>query len=206
MRKLQLPAQPETIKRLLAFAEQMQRWNRAYNLTAVRQAREIITRHLLDSLAIAPYVAGTLVDVGSGAGLPAVPLAILDPTRSVIAVDSSGKRCRFLRAVTRDLKLDNLQVVQSRVEAWQPQLPETVTIASRAFARLSQFVEQTAQLGGIDARWLAMKAKLDEQELAEVPEGFRITDTYLLQVPGLQGQRHAVMLQRIVNADDAGHL
>lgn len=196
MAALQLAVDERVVRQLLAYVDELARWNEAYNLTAVRLPRDMVTRHVLDSLAIVPHARGSLIDVGTGAGLPGIPLAILQPARRVTLVDANGKRIRFLHAVVRRLALENVTVEQARVENWQPVVAEGVSVVSRAFARLADFLRVTAHLGGADARWLAMKGKLDPQELAEIPESFRVVDTLALTVPSLNEARHLVVVRR----------
>lgn len=193
---LELPLGADTSARLIAYLLELVRWNRAFNLTAVRDPRDMVTRHLLDCLAVSPHVSGTLVDVGSGAGLPGIPLAVVRPEQRVVLLDSNGKRYRFLRTVVRNLRLDNVEVAQSRAESWRPRLPDDVTLISRGLARLAAFVEMTHGLGGVHARWLAMKGKLDAVELAELPEEFTIVDSIALHVPGLHEARHLIEVKR----------
>jgi len=180
---------------LLAYLDELARWNLAYNLTAIRQPLEMVTRHLLDSLVLLPEIRGPLIDVGSGAGLPGLPLAMAQPHLAVTVLDSNGKKARFLRHVVRTLGLANVEVAESRAEAWRP-AERYACVVSRAFARLGDFLTLTAHLAGDDGRWLAMKGKLDAEELAQVPEGFRIVDVKPLTVPGLPEARHLVIAAR----------
>lgn len=180
---------------LLRYVEILQRWNKAYNLTSVRQPKEIITRHLLDSLAILPDIDGPLADVGSGAGLPGLPLAIAKPQLNVTLIDSSRKRTRFLRQVVQTLALRNVEVIEERVEIWRPGR-EYASITCRAFGRLGAFLQASAHLVARDGRWLAMKGKLNPGELAELPEGYRIMDVKPLKVPGLAETRHLLLIAR----------
>lgn len=181
---------------LLRYLGELVVWNKAYNLTAVRQPVDMVTRHLLDSLAVLPYIKdGSLLDVGSGAGLPAVPLAIARPGLRVTALDSGGKKTRFLRQVKRVLTLENLFVVEERAEAHRPPAPYT-QVVSRAFGSLEDFLNQTRDLAAADGQWLAMKGKLAAPELTQVPAGFKIMDTPKLHVPGLAEERHLVIVGR----------
>lgn len=201
MAALGLPVRGELSSRLIGYLVELERWNRAYNLTAIREPKDMVTRHLLDCLAVAPHVTGPLVDVGSGAGLPGVPLALFRPTQRVILLDASGKRARFLRAVVRALQMGNVEVVEARAEAWRAPLPADVALISRGLSRLAAFVLTTRHLGGAGARWLAMKGKLDAAELAELPEGFAIVDVIELHVPGLREARHLIVVRRSAAAD-----
>lgn len=183
---------PALGKRLLDFLRELVKWNRVYNLTAIRQPAEIVTRHFLDSLAILPLVKGRLVDVGSGAGFPAIPLALARPGLAVTALDSNGKKARFLRHVQRTLEIPNLEVVELRVEEFRPADPFDV-VASRAFASLADFVEATRHLVAPGGQWVAMKGKLDAGEIAGIPGDVQIRENRRLKVPGLSEERHAII-------------
>lgn len=182
------------VDRLLDYRELLERWNSAYNLTAVRNADEMVSRHLLDSLAILPYVHGrTLADLGTGPGLPGIPLAIADPARDVLMVDSNGKKVRFLREAIRSLKLVNAKALQSRVEDVEGTF-ECVT--ARAFASLADMLGWGGHLLAPDGVWLAMKGKHPAEELDVMPEGFRVEAIHALGVPGVDGERHLVVIRR----------
>ncbi|MCQ4260350.1 16S rRNA (guanine(527)-N(7))-methyltransferase RsmG [Stutzerimonas stutzeri] len=183
---------------LLAYLALLSKWNKAYNLTAVRNTAEMVSRHLLDSLSVAPYVqlGGTRwLDVGSGGGMPGIPLAILFPERHFTLLDSNGKKTRFLTQVKLELKLTNLEVVHSRVEQFAPAQPFT-GITSRAFSSLEDFTNWTRHLGDRDARWLAMKGVQPDDELQALPSDFELERCLVLKVPGCQGQRHLLILRR----------
>jgi 16S rRNA (guanine527-N7)-methyltransferase len=183
---------------LLAYLALLSKWNKAYNLTAVRNTAEMVSRHLLDSLSVAPYVqlGGTRwLDVGSGGGMPGIPLAILFPERHFTLLDSNGKKTRFLTQVKLELKLANLEVVHSRVEQFAPAQPFT-GITSRAFSSLEDFSNWTRHLGDRDARWLAMKGVQPDDELQALPGDFELERCLVLKVPGCQGQRHLLILRR----------
>jgi len=181
---------------LLAYLALLIKWNKAYNLTAVRAPDEMVSRHLLDSLSVVPFIAGDRwLDVGSGGGMPGIPLAILFPEMKVTVLDSNGKKTRFLTQVKLELKLDNLEVIHSRVEAFKPELPFT-GIVSRAFSSLEYFTEWTRHLGDTDTRWLAMKGLHPADELVALPTDFHLDSAQALTVPGCQGQRHLLILRR----------
>jgi 16S rRNA (guanine527-N7)-methyltransferase len=182
--------------RLLDYLSLLQRWNRSYNLTAVRDPGDMVTRHLLDSLAVSPWVpAGRLLDAGSGAGLPGVPLAIARPDLQVTLLDSAGKKIRFLNQVRRELGLDNAIPVQSRLESYQPDQTFDA-IVSRAFSSLTDFAAAARHFAG-GARLLAMKGRYPEAELRAVPEWLRVDAVEPLAVPGLQEERHLVIMSLI---------
>ncbi|ANB19414.1 16S rRNA (guanine(527)-N(7))-methyltransferase RsmG [Dokdonella koreensis] len=187
-----------TAERLLDYIDLLVRWNRAYNLSAVRDPAAMVVRHLLDSLAIARWVDGAaLADVGSGAGLPGIPLAILAPERPVLLIDANGKKARFLRAAARDLGLRNVRVAESRVEAVDGTFD---CVTARAFATLAEMLDSGGHLLAPGGRWLAMKGRFPQDEIDAVPAGFRIDAVHALEVPGLGAERHLVVIQR--NAQD----
>ena len=177
---------------LSAYLDELEKWNGAYNLTAVRDRGEMVTRHLLDSLAMHPHIEGPLLDVGSGAGLPGIPLAIARPELRVTVLDSNGKKARFLRHAVRALGLANVEVVEARVEDYRPAEP-FARVTSRAFASLKDFFALSAHLPAADGQWLAMKGKLDPQETQDLPAGVGIVDIKPLQVPEA---RHLVVAAR----------
>ncbi len=181
-------------ERLLDYLALLLRWNAAYNLTAVRDPAQMVTRHLLDSLAVAPYVEGaTLADLGTGPGLPGIPLAIAAPQREVTLVDSNGKKVRFLREAVRALHLANARAVEARVEALEGQYD---CITARAFARLAEMLAWGGHLLAAQGRWLALKGRYPDDELAELPAPFRLEAVHALRVPGLDAERHLVVLRR----------
>jgi len=181
------------IDALLAYLDLLQRWNRSYNLTAVRDPVEMVTRHLLDALAVLPFVpSGRLLDAGTGAGLPGVPLGIARPALDVTLLDSAGKKVRFLNHVRRELELVNLHPVQARLERYRPDRPFDAVI-SRAFASLADFAVAARHLAG-KALLLAMKGRLPGEELAALPPWVAVQSVERLAVPGLQEDRHLVIM------------
>lgn len=188
---LDLPA--KAADQLLAYRDLMLKWNRTYNLTALKDPARMVSHHLLDSLAILPWVAGPeLLDVGSGAGLPGIPLAIARPDLRVTLVDAVQKKAAFQRQAAIELGLANVQVLHGRVEELQGRYG---MITSRAFADLADFVRLTRSLLAPGGRWLAMKGLAPEQELAALPAGVQVTGLHPLRVPGLDAARHLVILQ-----------
>lgn len=185
---------PSAQIQLLSYRSELERWNATYNLTAVRDPRQMVTRHLLDSLAVLAWVGGgPILDVGSGAGLPGLVLAIARPELAVSVLDSNGKKARFMRHAVRTLGLANVEVIESRVEAYQP--PRAYSqILSRAFASLSDFVAGTRHLLAPGGQWVAMKGKLEGAEQSALPSDCRVVAAHRLQVPGLREERHAVVL------------
>ena len=179
---------------LLGYLALLSKWNRAYNLTAVRDPGEMVTRHLLDSLAIAPYLTGRrLIDVGTGGGLPGVPMAILFPDREFHLLDSNGKKTRFLFQVKTALGLDNMTVHQARVESFHSEAPFDAVL-SRAFASLEDMVSGCRHLLGEGGHFLAMKGAYPREELDAVAGECRVEAVHPLLVPGLGEQRHLVDL------------
>ncbi|MCD9032784.1 16S rRNA (guanine(527)-N(7))-methyltransferase RsmG [Luteimonas sp. Y-2-2-4F] len=182
---------------LLAYLDLLQRWNRAYNLTAIRDPAEMVTRHLLDSLAMAPHVAGlrTLADLGTGPGLPGIPLAIAQPALSVALVESNGKKARFLREAVRALGLGNARVLETRAEAVDaPGAFEAIT--ARALATLPGILAVGGHLLAPGGVLLAMKGARPDQEIAALPPGWRVASVLPLAVPGLAAERHLVRVAR----------
>ncbi len=191
---LSLQLADDTIERLLDYVDLLMRWNAAYNLTAVRDAGEMVTRHLLDSLAVLPYVDGArLADLGSGAGLPGIPLALCARFDEVVLVDSNGKKARFLREAIRHLGLGHARVVESRVEAVRGEFD---CITARAFATLADMLAWGGHLLAADGRWLALKGRFPHDEVEALPAGFEVEAVDRLDVPGLDAERHLVTIRR----------
>ena len=199
-RALGVELSAEQHEQLLAYLALLIKWNKAYNLTAVRNPDEMVSRHLLDSLSVVPFVAqygDNWLDVGSGGGMPGIPLAILFPERRFTLLDSNGKKTRFLTQVKLELKLANLEVIHSRVEEFRPPVPFS-GICSRAFSSLQDFTDWTRHLRNGDTHWLAMKGVQPDDELQALPADFRLQSCDVLKVPGCQGQRHLLILRRSV--------
>ena len=182
-------------QRMLDYLTLIEKWNKAYNLTAVREPSKMLTHHLLDSLSVLPHVRGARVlDVGTGAGLPGIPLALAQPDWQITLLDASHKKATFLRQAAIELQLDNVDVVCERVEAWMPDAKFN-TVISRAFSDLAEFLALTGRLCESDGIVIAMKGVYPHEELAQVPETFLLQDVVVLQVPGLGAERHAALLQ-----------
>ncbi len=191
---LGLALSPDQLDALLQYLDLMARWNRAYNLTAVREPQQMVVRHLLDSLAIAPYLRGQrLIDVGTGGGLPGVPLAICCPQHEFHLLDSNGKKTRFLFQVKTALGLDTMSVHHARVETFRPE-QDYDAVLSRAFASLDDMVTGCSHLLGPGGLFLAMKGVYPEQELAAVADRCDLRAVHKLSVPGLEEERHLVVL------------
>ena len=178
---------------LLRLLDELVRWNRAYNLTAITDRAQMLTHHLLDSLSVAPFVQGnTLADVGTGAGFPGLPLALLAPDRRCVLVDSNGKKQRFVAHAARTLGLTNVEALHARAEEVRPPQPFD-TVVARAFAALPQLLEWVAPLCGPHTQVLAMKGRLPEAEIAAVSAPWSIREVVPLQVPGLNEERHLII-------------
>jgi 16S rRNA (guanine527-N7)-methyltransferase len=193
--ELQLDLPREVGERLMKYLALLEKWNRVYNLTAVREARHMVTHHLLDSLSVVPYVrAKTLLDLGSGAGLPGIPLALALPQTRVTLLDANQKKAVFLRQVKIELELENVEIACARAEAWQPAERFEVVI-SRAFSDLRKFVALAGRLCTKEGILAAMRGVCPKEELARLPVEFRVKKVVPLKVPGLAASRHLVLLQ-----------
>ena len=188
-------ALPEVAQeQLLVYLDLLAHWNRAYNLTAVRDRGEMIPRHVLDSLAVLPFVQGeSLADIGSGAGLPGIPLAIARPGLAVTLVESNGKKARFLREAVRALPLSNVAVEQVRV---QDATGSFDTITARAFSSLADMLAWGGHLLADEVRWLALKGRIDPDEIAGAPDEFRVVAVRQVRVPGTEADRCVIELAR----------
>lgn len=194
------PALAEPLAQYLAL---MLRWNATYNLTAIRDPREMVTKHLLDSLAMAPAVADvpTLADLGTGPGLPGIPLAIATPGLRVTLVESNGKKARFMREALRKLGLGNAEVAESRIEALD-RPGQFAAITARALATLPQILALGGHLLAADGVLLAMKGARPDDEIAALPPGWAVRGIRALAVPGLDADRHLVTVGRAPAAAD----
>lgn len=180
---------------MIDYLRELAAWNRAYNLTAVHAPADMVDLHLLDSLSVLPHVAGGRVaDVGSGAGLPGIPIALACPERRFALIDSRRKRVLFLRHLVRRLGLGNVDVVHARVEDYRQDSGVFHTVVSRAFARLDDMLGLCAHLCAPGGRILAMKGRAPQAELQAVGAGFAVDGVYALQVPGLRAERHLVVI------------
>lgn len=195
---LTLPA--DAPEKLFAFGQLLIKWNKVYNLTAIRDEAQVVTHHLLDSLSVLPQLDGIsrLVDVGSGGGLPGVVLAICRPDLQVDSVETVQKKSTFQNQARIELKLANFRAHHARIENWQPAYAPDAPdgIISRAFADLADFVNLTAHLAGPQTRILAMKGVYPDDEIARIPAGFAMERSVELQVPGLDAERHLIIVKR----------
>ena len=190
MDALQLQTPP--VEAMLAYLHLLQKWNHAYNLTAVRDIPSMVTRHILDSLAILPLIKGhRILDVGSGAGLPGIPLALVRKDLHIVLLDSNGKKIRFLQEVKRVLSIANIEIVQTRVENYHPSHGFD-TVTSRAFSELEQMINWTSHLIAPDGIWLAMKGRVPEAELIAITQAHRI-EKYT--VAGIDGERCCIIVE-----------
>ena len=195
--ELGLTLAPAQVEALLTLVMELADWNARFNLTAINDPAEVVDKHLLDSLAVLPYLKGlTVADVGSGAGFPGLPLAIADLDRRYSLIESTGKKVTFLRHACTMLRLPNVEVVQGRAEAMKPKRPFD-TIVARALGSLAEFVRVAGHLAGRDGRLLAMKGKVPEQELKAIPTGWKALAVRPIRVPGLDAERCLVELARV---------
>lgn len=194
--KLGVPLTETDAQRLLRLIDELERWNRTYNLTAIRNRDDMLTHHLLDSLSIHPDLRGVNVaDVGTGAGFPGLPLAVVNPDRRFTLIDSNGKKIRFVEHAARQLGLDNVTGKHARAESFSTHDPFD-TVVARAFAPLPEMVRTIAPLCGPATRVLAMKGKWPEEEIAALDPEWSHEGSHELKVPGLAQSRCVIVLSR----------
>ena len=192
--QLGLDVTPEVQRKLLTYLELLQKWNRVYNLTAIRQPAQMVSSHLLDSLAVLPHLwPGRWLDVGCGAGLPGLMLALMRPEWTFVLLDSNSKKTSFVQQVKIELELRNVSIYCERVEAWQSE-EKFDGIISRAFAETTKFVALTRHLLTQEGRWVAMKG-VSQLELERLPDDVSVERVVPLQVPGLAAARCLMMLK-----------
>ena len=195
LKKLNMELSDDKIDLLLAYHALLVKWNKAYNLTAVRDPEEMIRRHLLDSLSIIPYVTGDrILDVGTGPGLPGIPLAICFPEKTLVLLDSNGKKTRFLTQAKIELGLTNMTPVQSRIESFSSEPFDSIT--SRAFATLKDMVDGSIHLLKENGFFYAMKGLYPTDEIGELDNRTTVVDCFALHVPGEEAERHLVKIQK----------
>lgn len=183
-------------QQLIKYVLMMHKWNKTYNLTSVRDPRQMVIKHIVDSIVVAPFLdKGCYIDVGTGPGLPGIPLAIMCPDKHFILLDSLGKRVRFMKQVAYELKIDNIRPVQSRVENFVTDV-KIDGVLSRAFASLKDMLHWCEHLVDSHGVFLALKGQLSTSELKELPLEFILQETIKLNVPGLEGERHIVKINR----------
>ena len=182
-------------QQLLDFVKLLDKWNKAHNLTSVRAPEEMLVKHIMDSLVVSPYLDGSqFIDVGTGPGLPGIPLAIINPDKQFTLLDSLGKRITFIKNAVRELKLSNVTPVLSRVEEFQAQQFDGVL--SRAFASLNDMVNWCYHLPNASGRFYALKGQYQTEEVAEITKPVEVLEVFKLDVPELVGERHLVVLAK----------
>lgn len=191
-------ALPEKVEDdFFAYLELLQQWNRIHNLTAVRDYHDMVYLHILDSLAITPYLRGShIIDVGTGAGLPGIPLALTQPEKQFVLLDSNIKKTTFLTQVVLQLKINNIQIVHQRVEDFHPK-KHFDCVLTRAFASIKVMLNATQHLLGKEGVFLSMKGLYPEKELEEIPENFTVFRVHALRINGLNAERHLVCASKI---------
>ena len=200
--EMRLDVSIDAQQKLLAYLSLLQKWNKVYNLTAVRDPLEMVMLHLLDSLSVLPYInANNLLDVGSGGGLPGIVLAICKPTLQVTTIDTVQKKAIFMRQVKGELGLSNLTVVHARVESYKP-MQKFDAIISRAFSEIALFIKLTQHLLAENGQWLAMKGQVPHEELEDLEiklnKVIKIKNIIPLKVAGLEAERHLLILEQQV--------
>jgi 16S rRNA (guanine527-N7)-methyltransferase len=192
--ELRLALEPEQAAKLLALVDALEAGNAKFNLTAIRDRPGMLQKHILDSLTLVPYLKGQrIADVGTGAGFPGLPLAILEPARRFTLIEATGKKARFVSETAAALKLENVTVVNERAERYRP-FELFDTIVARALASLADFVAYAGHLCAPNGKLLAMKGKRPDEEISAVPKSFRVLAVHNLKVPGLSDARHLVEL------------
>lgn len=182
-------------EKLLGYLNILNKWNHTYNLSAIRDLPSMVSRHILDSLAISNFLQGKqILDVGSGAGLPGIPLAIKFPDLHIVLLDSNGKKTRFLQEVKRQLALNNILIVQLRAENYHPPVCFD-TVISRAFSNLNQMINWTKHLLSPQGIWLAMKGRYPDEELISLTFPYQV---HHYQVPNIDGERCAVLIENTI--------
>jgi len=195
--KTNLSLSTQQIDLLIQYVELLNKWNKAYNLTSVREPSEMLVKHIMDSLMVGEVLEGNkFIDVGTGPGLPGIPLAILFPEKEFVLLDSLGKRITFLRQVVFQLKLKNVQPMLSRVEKFQPEQPFDAVL-SRAFASLNDMVTWCQHLIAPESgRFFALKGQFPEDEIALLPNNIKMVQSFKISVPKLEGERHVIELKK----------
>ncbi len=192
--ELGIPLDEDKLDQLCKYLQLLKKWNQAYNLTAVREEREMVPLHLLDSMTILPYMRGqNFIDVGAGAGLPGIVLAICQPKWSLTLLDSNGKKTRFMEQVKAELEIGNIQVVQSRAQDYQPN-QKFDGVISRAFASLKDMTDNAVHLVAANGRFWAMKGQHPQKEIEELHSTYRLESCQSLRIPEITAERHLIEL------------
>lgn len=196
LQALSLDSTPRTVEALEQYVNLLEKWNAVINLTAIRERERMITWHLLDSLTVMPWVSTgqRLLDVGSGGGLPGIPLAIMAPQMAVTLLEPNQKKAAFLRQVKLELRLENVHIETQRVEQWQPEQETFDRIISRAFSDLLEFTKASEHLLSPQGTWIAMKGALPYEEISKLPTHLQ-AECLRVQIPGVQAERHVIVLQ-----------
>ena len=188
----------QQISQLVELVELLAKWNKAYNLTSVRDPSQMLVKHIMDSVVVSPHLSGQrFIDVGTGPGLPGLPLAILNPDKQFVLLDSLGKRLRFIRQAILSLGLKNVEIVQSRVEEYQPE-DRFDCVLSRAFASLEDMLSWCHHLPNENGHFLALKGQYPESEITNLDSKFEFIESVTLDVPELDGERCLVKVKRIL--------
>jgi 16S rRNA (guanine527-N7)-methyltransferase len=196
--KTSLQVTDQQINLLIQYVELLNKWNKAYNLTSVRDPSDMLIKHIMDSLMVGEILKGeNFIDVGTGPGLPGIPLAILYPERNFVLLDSLGKRITFLRQVVFQLKLANVTPVKARVEDYQGEQPFD-GVLSRAFSSLTDMVTWCQHLiAPNQGSFYALKGQYPQDEISQLPEKFSLIKSYEIEIPELVGERHVLELKKI---------
>ena len=181
---------------LMRLLTELREWNTRFNLTAIREPVDMVDKHLLDSLSIQPYLHGRrIADIGTGAGFPGLPLAVVNPRRQFTLIEATGKKVQFVRHAIETLHIENVEIVQARAETWRPRAPFDSVIA-RALGKLADFIRVAGHLCARDGRMLAMKGREPTAEIEALPPGWRVRAVHELKVPGLAAARCVLELAR----------
>ena len=197
IKTLGLNCSTHQVEQLIAYLEMLQRWNKAYNLTAIREPIQMVRLHLLDSLAVHPFIkdAKDIIDVGTGPGLLGIPLAILNPDKNFTLLDSNGKKTRFLFQAINDLSLANAKEINQRVEKYQPEQLFDIVL-SRAFSSISDMLTQCNHLVCDSGCFLAMKGKKPDSELSQIAKDYKVVDLSQINVPQVDSERHLIKITK----------
>jgi 16S rRNA (guanine527-N7)-methyltransferase len=193
---LSLDCSGSQFEKLLAYIDLLKKWNSAYNLLGGNESSTLVSRHILDSLSISPYLVGEMfADIGAGAGLPGIPLAILNPEKQFVLIDSNGKKTRFMFQAQIQLGLDNISVENCRIEHYQSNR-QIDMVMCRAFSTIADALAMIEPIFSGDSKFLAMKGHYPADEIAQLPAGFEVARTIQLDVPGSESQRHLIEVTR----------